>query len=229
MKNYTLILTCEHAVNTIPEEFKQYFKGEEALLKSHRGYDLGALEIIKTLAATLSHDFFQAKVSRLLIDNNRSLHHPKCFSSITHPLPKKLKESIIKHYYTPYRSSIINKIEESIKNNKTILHLSIHSFTPLFKGKERHGDLCLLYDPARPLELDLATKWQTWLKKQAPDLMVRKNYPYIGKSDGLASYCRKQFSAQDYIGFEIESNQAKVMQPKYQKQFAELLANMLQA
>ncbi|MFZ4076699.1 MAG: hypothetical protein ACOYKA_01815 [Legionellaceae bacterium] len=36
------------------------------------------------------------------------------------------------------------------------------------------------------------------------------NYPYQGRSDGFTSSLRKRFSEHDYVGFELESNQALV-------------------
>ena len=41
----------------------------------------------------------------------------------------------------------------------------------------------------------------------APNLRVRRNYPYAGKGDGLTSYLRQQFSPAAYVGIELEINQ----------------------
>lgn len=224
-----LVITCEHAVNTIPAAYAPYFEPHLDLLKTHRGYDIGALGIAQTLAKALNPAFFQANTSRLLIDNNRSLSHPSCFSFITAPLLESVKQTIIEDHYQPYRQPILRYFESMIAQKKTILHFSIHSFTPVFDQVVRKGDLCLLYDPSRKNELHLAKQWCAWLKSQAPDLIIRRNYPYVGKSDGLASFCRTLFNEQDYVGFEIESNQAKVIDPEIQIRFGLLLAEMVRA
>ncbi len=44
----------------------------------------------------------------------------------------------------------------------------------------------------------------------APELRVRRNYPYAGKGDGLTSHLRVRFAQCDYVGIELEVNQGIV-------------------
>jgi len=44
----------------------------------------------------------------------------------------------------------------------------------------------------------------------APELRVRRNYPYAGKGDGLISHLRLRFAPCDYVGIELEVNQGIV-------------------
>ena len=44
-----LILTCEHGGNEIPTKYANYFDKHQAILKTHRGFDLGALDYFKHL------------------------------------------------------------------------------------------------------------------------------------------------------------------------------------
>jgi len=46
----------------------------------------------------------------------------------------------------------------------------------------------------------------------APQLRVRRNYPYAGKGDGLTSHLRAHFAQSDYVGIELEVNQAIVFE-----------------
>src|ERR1700739_839489 len=39
----TFIITCEHGGNRIPVPYRRLFRGQRALLDSHRGYDPGSL------------------------------------------------------------------------------------------------------------------------------------------------------------------------------------------
>jgi hypothetical protein len=41
----------------------------------------------------------------------------------------------------------------------------------------------------------------------APQLTVRRNYPYAGKGDGLTAYLRCRFPQRAYVGVELEINQ----------------------
>lgn len=208
MNKIALLITCEHAVDTIPEQYSNLFIPFKELLATHRGIDFGALSIALYLQEHLRCDFVQAYTSRLLIDCNRSLKHPSCFSEVTIELSLEKKQQIINHYYMPYREQVINIIKKHITAGQQVWHLSIHSFTPIMDGNTRNADIGLLYDPKRPSEKKLATKIQKEIKELAPEFRVRMNYPYKGTSDGFTSALRKQFTDESYAGIEIESNQA---------------------
>ena len=55
--------------------------------------------------------------------------------------------------------------------------------------------------------MKLCARWKETLARMAPDLRVRRNYPYAGKGDGLTSYLRQQFRPAAYVGIELEINQ----------------------
>lgn len=199
-----LILTCEHGGNHIPEVYKNCFISD-GVLQTHRGYDLGALDLFQFLEP-LSEGSFYSTTSRLLVELNRSLHHKKLFSEFSKGLSQKDKAEIIKDYYLPYRNAVENKIKSYIENGDSILHLSIHSFTPQLNGENRNCDIGLLYDSTKKTEKLFCKHYKTELLKQDSNLNVRFNYPYLGKADGFTTYLRKQFPTQ-YLGVEIEVNQ----------------------
>jgi predicted N-formylglutamate amidohydrolase len=93
-----------------------------------------------------------------------------------------------------------------------VVHVSSHSFTPELHGKMRNADVGLLYDPARSGEVEFCELWKKSLAVCAPELKVRRNYPYAGKGDGLTRYFRTQFSRAEYIGIELEINQRFVLE-----------------
>src|SRR5690606_24936620 len=81
------LFTCEHGGRTVPGEFAHLFRGAGHVLGSHRGWDPGALDVFNALAPALGAAAFPADTTRLLIDLNRSLHHPRVFSEFTRQLP----------------------------------------------------------------------------------------------------------------------------------------------
>lgn len=204
----SLILSCEHAVATIPQAWQPCFAPWQDLLASHRGIDFGAQAIAQALHQALHAPLVEATASRLLIDCNRSLNHPQCFSEATQGLSPEAKQQIIRAHYDPFRQAVTALIAAEIEAGQVVLHLSIHSFTPVLNGQIRQADIGLLYDPRRPGEKRVAQTWQKILQQQAPQWRIRRNYPYQGKSDGFTTYLRKQFSPENYIGIEVESNQA---------------------
>ena len=91
-----------------------------------------------------------------------------------------------------------------------MIHISSHSFTPELHGKLRRADAGLLYHPGRHGEAELCARWKAALAAAAPELRVRRNYPYAGKGDGLTSHLRQRFPRRAYVGIELEVNQAIV-------------------
>ena len=204
------LITCEHGGNRIPSRYRHLFPGCEALLKSHRGYDAGALAMARDMAGVLAAPLFFSTVSRLLVDLNRSIGHPRLYSEFTRCAPSALRREILERYYLPYRSRAEADIAESVARGGRVIHISSHSFTPVLDGEVRKADIGLLYDPARSGELELCERWQASLKALLPGLKVRRNYPYAGKADGLTAYLRRRFQPGDYAGVELEINQKHV-------------------
>lgn len=168
-----------------------------------------------------------AQATRLLIDCNRSLHHRNCFSEITAALSKEEKALVIEQYYLPYRQQVEETIKKHIQQGKLVLHLSMHSFTPILNNLARHTDVGFLYDPKRNNEKKLATLWQQQFKEQKYDLRVRLNYPYKGISDGFTSALRKRFIDDEYAGIEIESNQTLINNSESLSKLCQMLAQTL--
>lgn len=205
-----VFITCEHGGNRIPARYRPLFAGLGALLQTHRGYDPGALALARQMARALAAPLFVSTTSRLLIDLNRSIGHPRLYSEATRGVPARVRRDILESNYLTYRNQVEAHIADAIAHGSPVIHLSSHSFTPELDGAIRNADVGLLYDPARPGELELCRRWQTRLKARAPELDVRRNYPYTGKSDGFTAYLRRRFPADVYVGVELEINQKHV-------------------
>jgi predicted N-formylglutamate amidohydrolase len=201
-----LLITCEHGGNHVPAAYRPLFANCREALDSHRGYDPGALTMARDLAATFHARLVYATVTRLLVELNRSPGHPRLFSEATKPLPAAERHQLLMRYYMPYRMQVEKLIVQAMRSGQ-VLHLSSHSFTPVLNGSERRTDIGLLFDPARESEAKLCRAWQDALKQLAPDLVVRRNYPYRGTSDGLTTHLRRRLRDPCYLGVELEINQ----------------------
>jgi predicted N-formylglutamate amidohydrolase len=206
--NPGLLVTCEHGGNRVPEEYLPLFAGRGTLLAGHRGFDPGAAELARDLAARFNAPLILSEVTRLLVDLNRTEGRPGLFSEVTLRLPRSTRRRILERYYRPYRDRVeetVNRLQES---SKGVLHLSVHSFTPHLRGRTRTADFGILYDPKRSREALLARDWRKELRVLLPELRVRMNYPYRGTADGLATDLRKRWGGSVYAGLEIEVNQS---------------------
>jgi predicted N-formylglutamate amidohydrolase len=208
-----IIITCEHGGNKIPKPYGKLFKPFNKILESHQGFDEYALPIAMGLSQTLKSPLFYSETSRLLIDLNRSTDHEYLFSKITRELPLSTKKSIIETFYRPFRDQVSAEIQKLARKGKRIVHLSIHSFTPILNNKVRTCEIGLLFDPKRPFEARFAAALRPLLKKAFPDARIKMNYPYRGTADGHTTFIRKSLPDSKYAGIEIELNQ-KWVQPR---------------
>ena len=220
-----ILLTCEHASNHIDAGFKR-LGIPPLVLASHRGYDPGAAEVcrfielnLQSQKSKLPYKTLYGTTSRLLIDLNRSLKNRGLFSEFSRRLGEKEKQELLENYYLPYRNAAKDFVGDMNAQKAGVIHFSIHSFTPQLNGKIRNASIGILYDPARPREVQTARGLkshlqQARLEEKLPDecerlfeLPVRMNYPYKGTSDGLTRFLRSVAEENLYTGLEIEVNQ----------------------
>lgn len=207
----TLIITCEHATNHIPDEYAHHFDDPELLL-GHRAFDPGTRDLARLIANHFQAPCVEADISRLLVDCNRSQGHRNLFRPST---TSSERQALIKHHYLPFRQAALGAISAAITSSQPVLHLSIHSFTPSLNGERRHADIGFLYDPRRSLEKSFCRRWLTSIKKTTPSLRLRRNYPYRGIADGFATALRKMYGQDEYLGVELEINQQLVTENRH--------------
>ena len=106
-----IVVTCEHGGNRIPPEYAGLFRGWQRVLRSHRGYDAGALAMARDLAAVLRAPLAASTVSRLLVDLNRSLSNPRAWSAATRPLRPAEKQRLVERYYAPHLAKVAGIVE----------------------------------------------------------------------------------------------------------------------
>lgn len=167
-------------------------------------------------------------VSRLLVDLNKSVGHRKLLSEFTRNLDPAAREALLRDHYFPHRDQVEAEIRNHVTGGRTTLHLGVHSFTPTLGAQVRGADIGLLYDPKRTREKDLCAKWRKSIHGLAPQLRVRRNYPYQGDADGLTTTLRRAFPAEAYLGIEIELNQALTASAgSARKELADTVGNAL--
>ncbi|MEO7082312.1 MAG: N-formylglutamate amidohydrolase, partial [Flavobacteriales bacterium] len=200
----TLFLSCEHGGNEVPLELQPCFTGHSDVLQTHRGLDIGALDLFHHLAP-LAEETTSATLSRLCIELNRSEGHRQLFSKYTGSLDPPRKEELLA-FHRSYWQNFIELIQERIAAGDEVMHVAVHSFTPVLDGVTRQVDIGFLYDPARSNERSFCMAWRKALATRMPALVLRMNQPYKGTSDGFPTALRRLFPAH-YGGMELEVNQ----------------------
>jgi len=224
------LITCEHAGNRIPRAHAALFRGAQRALASHRGWDPGALQLARGLARALDCPLLAVRWSRLLVEANRSLGHPRLWSRFTAPLPEAERERILARCWRPHRQAVEAAVAAGAARGRRVVHVAVHSFTPRLGGERRNADVGLLYDSRRTREAQLCRRWAAILRRSDPELRVRFNYPYRGSADALATGLRRRYAQSRYLGVEIEINQALVRAPgwrRLQRRVADSLRELL--
>ncbi|MBT8339465.1 MAG: N-formylglutamate amidohydrolase [Desulfatitalea sp.] len=208
-----MIITCEHGGNKIPKAFQRLFEQHREILETHCSYDKGALITARSMAKYFRAPLFAATTSRLLVDLNRRVDHPRLFSQFTRHLAPEVKQKILRRHYFAHRDSILKAVTQAIEAGQDVLQIACHSFTPFFNDRERPMDVGLLYDPRRTEERDLCRRWKNAMRRIQPQLNISSNAPYKGVSDGLTTYLRTLFP-KGYRGIELELNQRLFLQER---------------
>lgn len=218
-----LLLTCEHASRAVPRAYRALFSSSSAraALQSHRAWDPGALPCAQHLAQAYQAPLFLGEVTRLLVDLNRSPSHPRVFSEWSQVLPAEDKQRLLERYHVSHFERVLALLREQ-SPERPLLHIAVHSFTPLWEGELRPTDVGLLYDPARSLESTWAHHWQRALR-QTSSLCIHRNAPYRGTADGLPTRLRRLFADPLYAGIELELNQSLLTTPRARMRLCQLL------
>jgi predicted N-formylglutamate amidohydrolase len=221
------LVTCEHAGHRLPRPYAPRFR-RHGLLTTHRGWDPGALRLAAELAAVLRCPLHVSTTTRLLVDLNRSLDNPACLGPDYRSAPPEVVGAILRDHYHPYRAAV-ERDAAALARRAPVIHVSVHSFTPVLRGQRRDVDVGLLYDPRRPRERRLCTAWKAALALADPALKVRMNRPYAGTADGFTTYLRTRLPDPAYAGVELEVNQRFVRDagPRWQRLRATLIGTLI--
>jgi predicted N-formylglutamate amidohydrolase len=220
------IFTVEHAGNQIPHALRAKIKIERNILNTHLAYDLGAYAVAKRLVKQHPGRLLLTKTTRLVVDTNRNIEKSRVFSRWSNSLMEEEKKSILKSYYYPHRINVLEAAKEALQEKKTVLLVSVHSFTPVFSGKRRATDIGILFRPRVEKELKFASTLKHTLKGLDPTLQVHFNRPYRGHTDCLSNDVSDLYlQNQQYLGVILELNQRLLSEDKGVQRISSLLGS----
>jgi predicted N-formylglutamate amidohydrolase len=136
------VLVCDHASNRVPRRLGDL--GLDAVqLADHIAWDPGAAAVARRLSAHLDAPLLLSGYSRLVVDCNRPLRNPESIAeqSAGVPVPGnrglslKEREMRIDGLFRPYHDAVGRLLD--VRSRGPNLLLSIHSFTPVLKGRPR--------------------------------------------------------------------------------------------
>lgn len=181
-----VLLLCDHAANALPDTYGTLGLPPGELAR-HIAYDIGARGVTERLAAALGAPAVLTRVSRLLIDCNRGEDDPTLIMRVSDGaivpgnriLPAEERAIRIARFYRPYHASVADLVDRALALGVVPVLLSVHSFTPVWRGVPRPWHAAVLWDKdprlARQLLAALAAD---------PALVVGDNEPYHGALRG---------------------------------------------
>jgi predicted N-formylglutamate amidohydrolase len=182
-----LIFVCDHASNALPPEY-----GTLGLAKTlfglHIAYDIGAADVTRAVAQAFAAPAILGTYSRLLIDLNRGADDPTLVMKLSDGaiIPGNAKADAneirarIATYYRPYHDAIEAQVARAKTAGVKPILVSIHSFTPEWKGRKRPWHVGVLWDRKDPR---LAQPLLDALRAEG-DIVVGDNEPYSGELEG---------------------------------------------
>lgn len=182
-----LIFLCDHAANRLPPELGTLGL-PEALLATHIAWDIGAAVVTRSMALAMGAPAILGTHSRLLIDLNRGEDDPTLVMKLSDGaiIPGNAAvddaecERRLQHYYRPYHEAVAGLIARATRAGTPPVLVSIHSFTPSWKGRARPWQVGVLWSRR---DARLAAPMLELLRAE-PDLCVGDNEPYTGELEG---------------------------------------------
>lgn len=221
-----ILLLCDHASNFIPEMFGGLGLGADSLA-SHIAWDPGAAEVTRELARLLDCPAILAPASRLLIDCNRAPADRDSIVEISEvtPVPGNVglspqqRAARAAAYHAPFHASIeAARIAAGLRLRAMV---SIHSFTPEYRGERRPWHIGLVHNADHRLADSLLPQ----LRVDA-GLTVGDNQPY-GPDDRVYHTLARHAEAHGLAALMIEIRNDLIADAAGQSAWAARLAPLL--
>ncbi|QFS98141.1 N-formylglutamate amidohydrolase [Labrenzia sp. THAF191b] len=224
------VFVCDHASNFFPPPYDTSLGITDADKIAHIAWDPGALGVARGLAKSLDAPLVHTTVSRLIIDCNREESRADlipCLSETTQIAGNRNLSADEKAFrlnlaHRPFHKAIDKVINQRLDRGLPTAVVSIHSFTPVYKGQSRPWEIGLIYDKDRRL----ADPVLEGLKAKG-GLTVGDNEPYA-PSDGVYYTIRRHGEDRKLPCLMIEIRNDEVKTSAEEAQWSDLLAPLLE-
>jgi len=198
-----LLFLCDHASNALPAAYGTLGL-DPALFATHIASDIGAATVTRALADAFGAPAILARWSRLLVDLNRGEDDPTLVMKLSDGslIPGNARIGAdeiarrIAAFHAPYHAAIAAEIDAM---GMPVL-VSVHSFTPVWKGWQRPWEIGVLWDRdgrlARPLIEECARAGFT----------VGDNEPYDGELENDCLYRHGTMRGLPHVLIEIRQD-----------------------
>jgi predicted N-formylglutamate amidohydrolase len=226
--NSDFLIVCEHASNRIPDSFDDLGL-DEAALASHIAWDPGALAVAQAMSKRLDATLVAHRFSRLLYDCNRPPESPGAVPAVSeiYRIPGNTglsaadRQARVDRFYVPFRDTMTACIDGRMSQARPTALVTVHSFTPVYKGVRREVELGILHgNDARLADALLETS------RAGTSLTVRRNEPY-GPADGVIHTLDEHAVSRGLLNVMLEIRNDLIADRASQAEMADWLAGCL--
>ena len=228
-----LVLACDHASNFVPPDIALGVAPTE--FARHIAYDIGAAGVTRRLARALRAPAILTNFSRLIIDPNRGRADPTLVMRLSDgavvPGNARIdaagKRDRIARFYEPFDAAIDAAVAAADAAGRRPMILTMHSFTPYWRGIARPWQVGILYDRderlARPLIEALGV--------DPAGLDVGDNDPYGGglPGDTIDRHATRRGLPNALVEIRQDLIAAEAGQVEWAERFARILAPLIAA
>ena len=219
------MLVCEHASNHMPERYDSLGLADE-LLDSHIAWDPGAAIVTRRMSEILGAPALLGGASRLLYDCNRPIDAADAIPARSEifdipgnqNLSDDERQGRIETFYQPFHGALSSALD---RHTRPPVLVTVHSFTPIYRGKKRDVEVGILHDED-PRLADAMLQ----LAPNHTDMVVLKNEPY-GPGDGVMHTLKKHAIDRGILNVMIEVRNDFLQSESQCFSIADLLANLL--
>ena len=226
-----ICLVCEHAGRLVPRALGRLGL-TDADFDRHIAYDIGAEAVSRRLSALLDAPLVLQRYSRLVYDCNRPPEAPSAMPEVSETtsipgnagLTPEDRRQRTDEIYRPFHAAVTRTLDAIEARGNAACLVTIHSFTPVYKGAVRTLDLGILHDE----DARLADALIASARRDTPHIDVRRNEPY-GPADGVTHTLVKHAAPRGIENVMIEIRNDLIAEEAGQQAWAERLAQLLTA
>jgi predicted N-formylglutamate amidohydrolase len=221
-----ILLVCEHASRRLPEKLGTLGLDDEALT-AHIAWDPGALAVSRLISESMDAALIQQNFSRLAYDCNRPPDAPDAMPQVSEiydipgnrDLNDEARQARIEEIYRPFEGALAREIETRAKGGRRTVIVTMHTFTPVYKGVARDVEIGVLHDEDSRLADEM-------LARADARYVVRRNEPY-GPVDGVTHTLKRHGLENGLVNVMIEIRNDLVRDEAGQARAAGFLSGLL--
>ncbi|MBI1260928.1 MAG: N-formylglutamate amidohydrolase [Rhizobiales bacterium] len=205
------LVLCDHASPDLPDGYGTLGLPPREF-ERHIAYDIGAADVARDLAGHLDCPAVLGVYSRLLIDLNRGEDDPTIIMKLSDGSIIEGNRMVdffnnaaefrhrVTAYHAPYHAQIAKMISGAMAAGEIPVIVSVHSFTPSWRGVPRPWETGILWDRDDRLARPLIERFR------AEGVCVGDNEPYTGALQGDCMFVHGTMNGLPHVLVEIRQD-----------------------